>query len=124
MRDRVKGLKERMQRALRTLIAAGAVATAAACTSPQPPVDVRVEHLRACEAYTSALAKVVVWKDLGAFNEGELEELRKMEAATTPLCMTETPTPDGAQLVDNATQALEDMLIRKILDERREKETW
>jgi hypothetical protein len=92
----------------------------AGCASPSDPsaqADVRQEHLQACNAYTSALERVVVWKDLGKFNDKQLAALRTAEAATTPLCMTAEPSASGTALVHAATDSLEALLLQFVIEE-------
>jgi len=105
-------LKERSSATLRSIGPVLLVLALSACqpSTDQPP-DARYEHYLACLAYTSALEKVAVWNDLGKFNEAQLAELRRIEAATTPLCMTETPTLAGADLIMQATASLEALLL-------------
>ena len=80
-------------------------------------VDVRQRVLISCEAYASSLEKVLVWRDLGYFTDEQWAEVKRMDAATAPLCMTPEPSAEVLDLINAATGSLEALLITIIQQE-------
>lgn len=79
------------------------------------PTDVRQQHLQACEAYTSALERVVLWRF--KFTDEQWVQVQEVEAATTPVCMTAEPSVSGVQVVNTALASLEALLASIAIEE-------